>query len=137
MKPTYDVDRPDQQRLKIARTKIEAVLADHDLAGVVVLHTPGMSEFFYRLTPSYSVCWVDKAAGALRIKSELERDHGGDRQRQQHDHVATANMAAALSDNLQNAAHMFGAIEQLVTKALRAEHTPPTFVPDTGEGKRH
>lgn len=61
-KPTYSIDAPDQQRLKRARIEIEAVLQRHDLAGVVVLHTPGMSEFFYQITPSYSVCWIEEPA---------------------------------------------------------------------------
>lgn len=37
MKRTYSIDAPDQARLKVARTEIEAVLRKHDLAGVVVL----------------------------------------------------------------------------------------------------
>lgn len=132
-KPTYSIDAPDQARLKIARTEIEAVLAKHDLAGVVVLHTPGMAEFFYNITPSYSVCWVDEKASALRIKSQLERDHAGDQVRQLHDQTATANMAAALAGELANASLMFAGIEAILTETLRAEHSPATFVPDARE----
>jgi len=134
-KPIYSIDAPDQARLKVARREIEAVLAKHDLAGVVVLHTPGMAEFFYNITPSYSVCWVDEKASALRIKSQLERDHGGDQTLQLHDQAATANMAAALAAELANAALMFAQVEAVVTKATRAEHSPATFVPDPSEAR--
>lgn len=134
-KPVYSCDAPDQARLKIARLEIEAVLARHDLAGVVVLHTPGMAEFFYRIRPSYSVLRFDEATGALRIKSRLDRDHGGDAALQQHDQTATANMTAALADNLWQAARMFGEIDGYVSQMLRAEHTAPAFVPDPSEGR--
>lgn len=137
LKPIYSIDAPDQQRLKIARTKIETVLAEHDLAGVVVLHTPGMAEFFYRITPTYSVCWIDEAAGILRIKSKLDRDHGGDVAAQQHDQAATANMTASLAGELGRTALMFLDIDRVVSKKLRAEHTAPEFVPDPAEGRRH
>lgn len=136
MKPTYSIDAPDQPRLKVARLEIEAVMAKHDLAGVVVLHTPGMSEFFYSIRPSYSVCWIDEDASAVRIKSKLDRDHAGDVEAQLHDQTATANMTAALAGELRHAAGMFAHIDGVVTKALRAEHTPAMYVPDAAERNR-
>ena len=135
-KPTYSIDAPDQQRLKIARTKIEAVLAEHDLAGVVVLHTPGMAEFFYRITPSYSVCWIDEAAGILRLKSKRDRDHGGNAALQLHDQAATANMTAAIAGELGRSALMFLDVDRIVSEKLRAEHTVPEFVADQNEGRQ-
>lgn len=129
-KPVYSIDAPDQQRLKIARLEIEAVLAKHDIAGVVLLHTPGMSEFFYNIRPSYSVCWLDEATGELRIKSMLDRDHGGNAAEQQHDQAATANMTETIFDGLWQAARMFGEANRIVRTALRAEHGTPVFVPD-------
>lgn len=135
-KPIYSIDAPDQPRLKIARTKIEAVLAEHDLAGVVVLHTPGMTEFFYNINPSYSVAFIDEASSLLRIKSKLNRDHSGDAAAQQHDQAATANMGAALGNELKHAARMFHDIERVITAALPATHSEPTYVPDQNERRR-
>lgn len=135
-KPTYSVAAPDQPRLKRARLEIEAVLARHDLAGVVVLHTPGMAEFFYNVQPSYSVCWIDEQAGMVRLKSMRERDHGGDRAAQLHDQVATANMTASLADQLTHIESMFHQLDHVVSRALRAEHTPAEFVPDPGATKQ-
>lgn len=133
MKPLYSIDAPDQQRLKIARIKIESVLAEHDLAGVCVLHTPGMSEFFYRINTSYSVCWVDESVPMVRIKSKLDRDHDGDLARQKHDQVATANMTAALAVEIGNAALMFLSVDEFVSAGLRAESGTGQFVPDPRE----
>jgi len=133
-KPTYSIDAPDQQRLKRARIEIEAVLQRHDLAGVVVLHTPGMSEFFYQITPSYSVCWIEEPH-YLRVKS-LAANYGGDLAAQMRDQAATANMTAALAEDLGRAASMFRDVDDLVTAKLQAEHTGPSFVPDPMEAKR-
>lgn len=133
VKRPYAIDAPDQPRLKIARAEIEAVLQRHDLAGVVVLHTPGMTEFFYQIQPSYSVCWIDEKVPMVRIKSVRDRDHAGDAAEQQRDQAATANMTASLADNLRHAAAMFQGVDRIVTQALRAEHTAPAFVGDPQE----
>lgn len=131
-KRLYFIDAPDQARLKIARTEIEAVLKKHDLAGVVVLHTPGMIEFFYDIQPSYSCAWVDESASRLRIKSKLEQ-YGGDAQAQQHDQAATANMLHGLAEDLNSASGMFLDMAAIADRMLRAEHTPAAFVPDPME----
>lgn len=134
-KPTYDIDAPDQPRLKVARLEIEALLQKHDLAGVVVLHTPGMSEFFYNISPSYSVCWIDESARRVRIRSRVQREHQGDAAAQQRDQAATANMTAALAEDLRKAAGMFEDVDHVVTFALQAQHTGSSFVPDPAEAK--
>lgn len=134
-KRTYSIDAPDQQRLKIARAKIEGVLQEHDLAAVIVLHTPGMTEFFYSVTPSYSCAWIDEKAGQLRVKSELA-NYGGDKAMQIRDQAATANMIHGLAADLLNAAGMFGSIAHFVDRALRAEHTEAVHTPDPMEGRK-
>lgn len=129
-RPVYDIDAPDQQRLKIARIKIEAILAEHDIAGVVTLHTPGVSEFFYNVKPSYSLMHVDEEAQALHVRSDLQKDHGGDRAEQARCAAATANMARALGENLLRAALMFGEIDHQISKAFGATHTPREYLPE-------
>lgn len=135
MKRAYSLDAPDQQRLKIARAKIEGILQEHDLAGVVVLHTPGMAEFFYSVTPSYSCAWIDEKAGQLRVKSKAA-DYGGDKDAQLRDQAATANMIHGLAGALLNAAGMFGSIAHFVDRQLRAEHTEAVYRPDPMEGRK-
>lgn len=135
VKRAYSLDVPDQQRLKLARAKIEGILKEHDLGAVVVLHTPGMAEFFYDVTPSYSCVWIDEAAGQLRAKSKLS-DYGGDRNAQVQDQAATSNMINALASELTSAAEMFASIAPFIDRALRAEHTEPTYTLDPMEGRR-
>lgn len=134
-KRLYSIDAPDQARLKLARTEIEAVLKKHDLAGVVVLHTPGMTEFFHDIRPSYSCAWLDEQAQMLRVRSKLDHYHG-DAQAQQHDQAATANMLHGLAEDLNSASGMFLDMAAIADRMLRAKHTPAAFVPDPMEGKR-
>jgi hypothetical protein len=133
-KPTYSIDVPDQARLKLARLEIEAVLKKHDLAGIVLLHTPGMTEFFYDIRPSYSCCWIDQDAQLLRLKSK-QADYGGDLVRMTHDRVATANMTAGFAEDLTEVAQMFAGIDSIVRAACDATHTPREFVRDQSEGR--
>jgi hypothetical protein len=133
-KRLYSIDAPDQPRLKVARAEIEAVLRKHDLAGVMVLHTPGMTEFFYDIRPTYSCVWIDEQIGMLRVKSKLS-NYDGDAQAQRHDQAASANMLRALAQDLNSAAAMFLDTAAIADRALRAEHTDRSHVPDPMEGK--
>lgn len=135
MKRTYSLDAPDQPRLKVARTEIEAILRKHDLAGVVVLHTPGMTEFFYDVRPSYSCAWIDEERQMVRVKS-LGADYGGDRQTQLHDQAASANLFHGLASDLERAAQMFQAVAAIVDRATNAEHTTAKHVADPSEARR-
>ena len=122
------VDNPDQNKLKIARMEIEAVLRKHDLAGCCLLHTPGMSEFFYDIRPSYSVCWVEEP-GTLHIKSELAE--GYENQLAQYQDIrSTANMTHSFADGLTRAAVMFTSIDQIIGKTFAAEHTDGEHIPE-------
>jgi hypothetical protein len=94
-----------------------------------------MAEFFYSITPSYSVCWVDESVPMLRIKSTLNRDHGGDQQEQLRMQAATANMTASLARELDRAAGMFSAVDEITSKALNATHVDRGFVPDPFQAK--
>ena len=134
-KPKYSCDAPDQARLKTARLEIEAILQKHDIAGAVVLHTPGMAEWFYQVNPSYSCLTIDEAAGTARVRSKLA-DYAGDQAAQLHDLTATANMVAAIFGNLHHGARMFLEVQKMVDRATNAAHTEPTFVPDAAEGRR-
>lgn len=117
-----------QTKLKIARMEIEAIIKKHDLGSIIILHTPGMSEFFYDIRPSYSCAWIE--GEVFRMKSKLEQ-YNGDKERREYEQTMTAQMFDAFAEQLNGAAGMFIPISQLVTNATRAEHTPGEFVPDT------
>lgn len=135
MKQTYSIDAPDQARLKVARIEIEAILRKHDLAGVVILHTPGMTEFFYDVRPSYSCAWIDQEHQRVRVKS-LAADYGGDVQAQLLDQAASANLFYGLASDLTAAASMFADVAAVVDRATRAEHSPAKHVAGPMEARR-
>lgn len=135
-KRVYSIDAPNQRRLKVARMEIEAVLKKLDLAGVVVLHTPGMTEFFYDVRPSYSCAWLDEAAQMVRVKS-LADHYAGDLRAQLHDQACTANLFRGLAQDLTSAAQMFSWAAMFVDSATKAQHTEPVQVADPLEGGRH
>lgn len=119
-KPVYTIASPDQPRLKAARAEIEAVLRKHDLAGVCVLHTPGMAEFFYDIRPSYSCAWIDEESGMARVKAKLA-DYGGDQAAQLHDLSATTNMFACFGEELYHVARMFIGLRAFVEAGLQSD----------------
>jgi hypothetical protein len=41
-------------KLKKAMEEIKSIVKRHDIAAHVVLHTPGHSEFWFEISPSYS-----------------------------------------------------------------------------------
>ncbi len=55
-------------KLKMAMEEIKAILGKHDIAGAVILHAPGFSEFLFSPTPSWSVARLE-STGFLRIKT--------------------------------------------------------------------
>lgn len=55
-------------KLKVAMEEIKSILKKNDVAGLVVLHTPGFSEYLLNIDPSYSIAWIENGKG-LRVKT--------------------------------------------------------------------
>lgn len=55
-------------KLKKAMQEVRQVLEEHDIAGSVVLHTPGFSEYLIHISPSYSCAKIERN-GVLRVKA--------------------------------------------------------------------
>lgn len=64
-------------KLKTAMEEIKAILAKHDIGAMVILHTPGHSEFLNKLNPSYSC--IIQTGDQIRFRSKLA-DYDGDKQ---------------------------------------------------------
>ncbi len=56
--------------------QIQGILLKNDIAGSIVLHTPGFSEYLNHVSPTYS-CATMEANGLLRIRAKAE-DYNGD-----------------------------------------------------------
>lgn len=134
-KPVYSIDAPDQRKLKVARAEIEAVMKKHDLAGAVVLHTPGMLETFWEITPSYSCCWVDVEQQAFRMRAKLAdyKDAAAHR----HDVNASTNLVFGLAEELFHLCKMFVSMRDQMRVTLDVDEKPAVFVDDAAERNKH
>jgi hypothetical protein len=82
-------------KLKIAAEEILAILKKHDIAAVVVLHTPGFSEYIFKIDPTYSCANVTN--NRLQIKMKLEH-YQNDRKLRDQFVSDTVNMVTHLMD---------------------------------------
>lgn len=79
-------------KLKTAAEEIKDILKKHDIAGIVVLHTPGFGEYVYRIDPSYSIAKLQ--GDMLRLKTN-PADSNETKLQQAND---TYNMFTVLAD---------------------------------------
>jgi hypothetical protein len=116
-------------KLKKAMAEIDAILLKYDCAGIIVLHRPGMGEYKYSISPSYSSAKV-KNKNTVHFKAKLS-DFNGDKRQLAYQTAATANMLHMLGTK---AGEVTLTIMQLSTKfdaISGAEHsghreiTPP------------
>lgn len=107
-------------KLKTAMEEIKEILSKHDIGAMVVLHTPGHSEFLMNVSPSYSCAtFIDDN---LRVKTNLEIDFKGDIDARTKKVTDTANMLHHLASTTLHCANSLLKISQLVDKATGAEH---------------
>lgn len=85
-------------KLKTAMERIKAILKEYDIAGHVVLHTPGFSEYHLKLDPSYSCAKMTDEG--IFIRGKLERDFGGDKKLQIQKLTDTVNMFIHFTDTV-------------------------------------
>lgn len=91
--------------------RIKAILKEYDIAGSVVLHTPGFSEYFLKINPSYS-CAKQEGDG-LRIVAKLS-DFNGDKQARDKKLEDTVNMISHLADtNGATSLQMYNVMDEL------------------------
>ena len=65
-------------KLKTAMEEVKAVLKKHDIAGFVLLHTPGFIEYINQINPSYSCAFIQD--GQLRVRLKTAELPGGKEQ---------------------------------------------------------
>ena len=87
-------------KLKIAMTEIQTILRRYDIGASVVLHTPGFSEYFLKLDPSYSCAIQD--GDKIRVKAKLQEDFNGDKEAQIKKIGETVNLITHLADTNTN-----------------------------------
>lgn len=84
-------------KLKTAMEEIKAILAKHDIGAMVVLHTPGHSEFLNKLNPSYSC--IIQTGDHIRFRSKLA-DYGGDKNAWQKKTTDSLNLLQCITETV-------------------------------------
>lgn len=81
-------------KLKKAMNEIQEILDKHDIAGAVVLHTPGFGEHLIKVNPSYSCAFLDNTPGKemIRVRTRLAEDYDGNSAKRNQAQQDTVNM---------------------------------------------
>lgn len=105
-------------KLKKAAEELKAILKKYDIAGSIVIHTPGHSEFVNEITPSYSCATLHHD----KIHFKAKRADFNDEAKRLQVITDTANMMHHLSTVLgENAMRMITVSEQY-DKIVDAEY---------------
>jgi|SRR6185437_106134 len=106
-------------KLKIAMEEIKEILNKHDIAGFIILHTPGFSEYLNHLMASYSCAKVMPDGIRLKLKqSEVGKEKA--------EQIAndTFNMIVHLTRHLSNNSMMYMNCEKLLKEKLGGTELP-------------
>jgi hypothetical protein len=106
-------------KLKKAMKEIQEILLRHDIAGCVVLHTPGNSEYLNHISPTYSC--AKQEGDMIRFRAKKADFHNSAELRDQC--IAdTANMFSCLSDVLAHNTMGLIDVSKQFDKMIDAEH---------------
>lgn len=99
--------------------EIKAILKKNDIAGFVVIHTPGHVEFLNKINPSYSCANLQD--GRLDMKSKKENYKN---QSEQMQHLKnTSDMLYGMSKQIGIHAMLYLDASQKLDKHLNVDHT--------------
>lgn len=107
-------------KLKKAMEEIKKVISKYDVGAMVVLHTPGFSEYINRLDPSYS-CIIQNG-DEVRVRARAKEDFNGDKEARNQKIADTANMLHLLSEVGMRQGLAMSEVSQKVDQIVNAEH---------------
>lgn len=107
-------------KLKIAIEEIKAILQKHDIAGMVVIHTPGFAEFMLEISPSYSCARMEGPGIRFRAKKS---DFNGDAKARDQKISDTTNMLHNISQMGGNASLQLLEMSNMLDNITKAEHS--------------
>lgn len=118
-------------RLKEIMAEIKAVLDKHDIAGYVVLHEPGFSEYLLSIEPTWSaMCLESNSHGRVigaRVRARRKDFATAEAQRQTIEN--TLNLLTHLTDVLGMHQAAFAHLRALVESKVDAEYTEGVHTP--------
>lgn len=102
-------------KLRETMAKINTIIAQEDIAGYIVLHENGFSEYLLAIEPSWSIIKVKPPM--VRLRSKLQEDFNGDTEAQYKATVATVNMLVHMLNNLKMHLEMFIHVYELLPES--------------------
>ena len=108
-------------KLKKAIAEIKDILDKYDIAGVVVIHTPGHSEYLTKINPSYSCGTLIEGKG-LHMKAKLA-DFNGDKEAMHNTVQDTVNMIHHLAEVTGLKGYEFIQIKEQVDEYFNPKYT--------------
>lgn len=115
-------------KLKNAMKDIENILKRYDIAGVVVLHTPGHSEHLLRINPTYSCAKID--GDRVTLKAKLSH-YNGDAAARDEKGRDSANMFKLLGEHGGKTFLMLMEVSDELDRIVNAEHGEGGFTSQT------
>src|SRR5258708_7917603 len=117
-------------KLKRVAEQIKKLLKDNDIAGLVVLHTPGFSEYVNEITPSYSAIEWNVTKDSVIIKGKAEH-YGGNKAKRDKKLADTANMLTLISETGGTTLLSVMQLSDKVKEVWNHEHTKGNHSSDT------
>lgn len=111
-------------KLKKAMEEIKIILDKHDIAAAIVLHTPGNSEFYIKINPTYSCARI--VNDRFKIFGKLEY-YAFDKDKRDKAVTNTSNMLAMLSETTGKLSLQLFQLSDMITEATGSEHTDNGF----------
>lgn len=101
--------------LNKAMAEIEQILDKYDIAGMVVVHTPGSSQSLAKINPSYSCARNDGNKVLVRAKIE---DFRGDSKAREKKLLDTCDMLNKLTTDFVNLAYPYFDVSERLDQAV-------------------
>jgi hypothetical protein len=111
-------------KLKKVMAQIKKILVENDVAGIVVIHSPGFSEFLVQIDTSYSCAKFE--GDQLRVRAKLS-DYGGDKAKWAQMTSDTCNMIHHLAIVPTNVGQSLQRLEHSLKQKIDIEHTGGGF----------
>ena len=112
-------------KLKRAIGEIKQIMGKYDIAGLVILHTPGFSEYLLKIDTTYSCAKIE--GDQLRVKAKLKEDFNGNKAAMEQSLKDTSNMLHHLSETGGRTAMELFNISAALDEKVKAEHTGKGF----------
>lgn len=110
-------------KLDQAMEEINQVLAKYNLAGIVVIHTPGHTRQLAKLDPTYS-CVQVVPNGRITLRADLKKDFGGNKAAFEERVMDTADMLKTLVVVTANVILPIGQVQHHLNHLLEQANDP-------------